>query len=221
MTESPRVHVGVIDSGYPECVVPQLVHARSFVGCATARDLVGHGSRVIAAIASHAPNVEFSVAQVFGEQLRTQGETVAQALRWMVELGVRLVNLSLGVRQDYTILRGACEWAQKQGCVVVASVPALGAQVYPGAYAGVVRVRGDARCGLGQYSALGLPTADFGACVLPPDSDRRYAGASMACAHVTGFVAQCYTEEGLQSRENMVSAMARRATFIGPEIRAV
>lgn len=214
------VRVGVVDSGWPPALQDRVLAAQSFVaGGGDAMDRLGHGARTLQAIAALAPEARFVVAQVFGDALRTDMGTVARAVDWMVGEGAALINLSLGVRQDYPALRAACERAVASGCLLVASTPARGEPVFPAAYPGAIRAMGDARCAPGQHSALLLPHADFGACVLPPDGDRAHAGASLGCAHLSGRVAALLAGGVVHTRESVWQALVDSAAFHGPERR--
>lgn len=214
------VRVGVVDSGWPLALQARVLAARSFVtGGGGAQDRIGHGTRTLQAMAAPAPETRFVVAQVFGHALRTDGATVARAVDWLAAQGVALINLSLGVWQDHAPLRAACERALAQGCLLIASTPARGEPVFPAAYPGVVRVMGDARCAPGQHSALLLPHADFGACVLPPDGDRAHAGASLGCAHLSGRVAALLAAGVACERRAVWQGLIDSAAFHGPERR--
>ena len=214
------VRVGVVDSGWPLALQDRVLAAQSFVaGGGDATDRIGHGARTLQAMTALAPEARFVVAQVFGDALRTDMGTVARAVDWLVEQGAALINLSLGVRQDYPALRAACERAVASGCLLVASTPARGEPVFPGAYPGAIRAMGDARCAPGQHSALLLPHADFGACVLPPDGDRAHAGASLGCAHLSGRVAALLAGGVARDRAAVWQALVDSAAFHGPERR--
>lgn len=215
------VRVGVVDSGWSPAWRDRVDVALSLVdGGDDAQDLVGHGTRTLQAIAGLAPAARFAVAKVFGTALRTDGATVAWAVDWLSDQGVALINLSLGVRQDHAPLRAACKRAQTRGILLVASTPARGEPVFPAAYPGVLRVMGDARCAAGQHSALLLPHADFGACVLPPDGDRSLAGASLGCAHLSGRVAALLAAGVAHERAEVWQALIDSAAFHGPERRS-
>lgn len=214
------VRVGVVDSGWPLALQDRVLAAQSFVaGGGDAMDRLGHGARTLQAMTALAPDARFVVAQVFGEALRTDMATVARAVDWLVKEGATVINLSLGVRQDYPALRAACERAVASGCLLVASTPARGDPVFPAAYPGAIRAMGDARCAPGQHSALLLPHADFGACVLPPDGDRAHAGASLGCAHLSGRVAALLAGGVARDRAAVWQALVDSAAFHGPERR--
>ena len=214
------VRVGVVDSGWPLALQDRVLAARSFVaGGGDAMDRIGHGTRTLQAMAALSPKARFVVAQVFGDALRTDMGTVARAVDWLVDEGVALINLSLGVQQDHAPLRAACERAVASGCLLVASTPARGEPVFPAAYPGAIRAMGDARCAPGQHSALLLPHADFGACVLPPDGDRANAGASLGCAHLSGRVAALLASGVAPTRDAVWQALVDSAAFHGPERR--
>jgi hypothetical protein len=215
------VRVGVVDSGWPLALQDRVLVARCFLaGGGDAQDRLGHGTRTLQAIATLAPQARFVVAQVFGEALRTDGATVARAVDWLVDEGATVINLSLGVRQDHPPLREACERAMARGCLLMASTPARGEPVFPAAYPGAIRAMGDARCAPGQHSALLLPNADFGACVLPPDGDRANAGASLGCAHLSGRVAALLSSGVARERAAVWQALVDSAAFHGPERRS-
>lgn len=214
------VRVGVVDSGWPLALQDRVPVARSFVtDGGDAMDRIGHGTRTLQAMAALASDARFVVAQVFGEALRTDMATVARAVDWLVDEGATVINLSLGVRQDYPPLREACERAMARGCLLIAATPARGEPVFPAAYPGAIRAMGDARCAPGQHSALLLPHADFGACVLPPDGHRANAGASLGCAHLSGRVAVLLADGVAQNRTAVWQALVHSAAFRGPERR--
>jgi hypothetical protein len=152
-------------------------------------------------------------AQVFDARQRTTPELVAAGLDWLRDEGARIVNMSFGLHHDRAVLRHAIVTAQAAGMILVASAPARGAMVYPGGYAGVIRVSGDARCGPDEISALGGDPADYGAC--PHDADGRLGGASFAAAHVTGLLASHLSKTGCEPR----ALLDRLARFHGRERR--
>ncbi len=138
------VPVAVIDSGvdarHPE-LAGKVIGARSFVGGSPRVDALGHGTFVagiIAAgvdngigIAGLAPSAQLLVAKVVtaGRSIPVAAE--AKAIRWAVENGARVINMSLGGLRDpldprrdsFSRLEAdAVAYAVRNGVVVVAAV---------------------------------------------------------------------------------------------------
>ena len=200
---SISVRIGVIDSGCAAVHAPQVAASAAFerIGSEVLQvpvemDVLNHGSRVADILLHCAPQAELVVAQVFRERLTTTASQVAAAIDWAVASGARLVNLSLGLREPRPELAEACARALAAGVVLCAAAPARGEPVYPAAFHGVLRVTGDARCAPAELADLGAGHADFGAHVRPLDGGLAGAGASMACAWLTGAVAQHFVAGG-------------------------
>lgn len=219
-----ELRVGVIDSGCSPDQAAGLLGARRFwlddgvlrEGEALA-DQLGHGTAVLARLRREASRVPVLMAQVFQQQGSTSALQVAAALLWLVEQGVSVVNLSLGLHQDRPVLRQACAEAQAAGVLLCASSPAQGMPVYPANYPGVIRITGDARCAAGQWSWLNSAQADFGGHMGGQGS----AGASMACAALTGRIAAMLRDQPQMDAQQVLDRLRRHAAFIGPERRGV
>jgi len=207
------VRVGLLDSGVAEPLATHVVAAATFTGEPLAPDRLGHGTTLAAILLHHAPQAALYNAQVFGERRVTAPKVVADGLHWLAEMGVQIVNMSFGLRDDRAVLRQTVAMAHAAGIILVAAAPARGDAVFPGAYPGVIRVTGDARCSLSEISVLGGTPADFGAFSRGPDG--KPGGASLATAHVTGLLVG-HLEAGL---ENPVGELERTARFLGRERR--
>jgi len=137
------VRVAVIDSGvdlgHPD-LEPRIALAKSFVG-GSAQDTRGHGTIVAGVIAAEldnatgiaglAPSAELLVAKVVSNAGTVAVEAEAKAIRWAVDHGARVVNISLGGLRDprnarrdtYSRLEeAAIAYAVRRGAVVVAAV---------------------------------------------------------------------------------------------------
>ncbi|MBV0933623.1 subtilisin-like serine protease QhpE [Marinobacterium weihaiense] len=218
------VRIGVVDSGHapnqPVVESAAFVLAEQQLWLAEAEpDALGHGSRIIEIIHQLAPEAEIVSAQVFQDRLTTTSAQVAAAIDWLLEQGVQIINLSLGLRQDRDSLRDACARALKRGVILCASSPARGEPVYPAAYPGVFRMTGDARCGRDQLSYLETEFADFGACVRPLDDSRGHSGASLGCAHLSAHLVRYLSETARPSLSGAREWLINRAAYQGPERR--
>ncbi len=216
----PELLIGVIDSGHSEEQAASVISGQRFCladdgldRLPLSVDLLGHGSVVCQAILSRAPDARLCVAQVFDERGVTSPLQIAAALHWLGEQGVRVINLSLGVRQDRPILREAVAELIEAGVLVCASSPARGEPVFPASYAGVIRVTGDARCSEGEWSWLDSPQADFGAAVTVGGR----SGASLGCAAFSGHLAALLVERPEMSNVQLIGVMRERAAFLGIE----
>jgi stage II sporulation protein D len=137
------VIVGVIDTGidlgHPD-LADNVLTAKSFVG-GSADDAIGHGTFVAGLIAAEVDNAEgvagmafparLLVAKVATEDGDIDASVEAKAIRWAVNRGARVVNLSIGgirdplhrVRDTFSQAEAdAVAYAHRKGAVVVASV---------------------------------------------------------------------------------------------------
>ena len=138
------VRVAVIDSGvdgsHPE-LAGKIFKAESFVGGSARVDEQGHGTFVAGVIAAEvdnasgiagmSPSAELLVAKVVDTDNLIDVEAEARAIRWAVQNGARVINLSIGGLRDprdpsqdaYSPLEAsAVGWAHGRGAVVVAAV---------------------------------------------------------------------------------------------------
>jgi len=110
-------------------------------------DSLGHGTAVASLVLARAPRCSLLSAQVFYATRPTTAQVIAAAIEWCIAEGARVVNLSLGLREDRRVLRESCLAAIARGVLLVASHPARGGATYPAAYPGMLAVSGDIRCG--------------------------------------------------------------------------
>ena len=143
-TLSP-VRVAIIDSGidggHPEFPRSRIWAARSWVGGSPLTDEEGHGTFVAGVIAATLNNNEGIAGMAFPAQLviakiahsdqSIEVRDEAEAIRWAVDMGARVINLSIGgLRDPFNPRRdtfsrleaNAINYAVKQGAVLVAAV---------------------------------------------------------------------------------------------------
>jgi hypothetical protein len=172
-------------------------------------DRLGHGTAAAAAIHEKAPAAELWAVKVFDRELATTVGTLARAIDWASERGMRLVNLSLGTPNEFRIpeLAPAVERAARRGSIIVSVHELDGVLWYPGSLPGVVGVVMDRqqprdavalveRAGRTVVRASPYPRPIPG---VPPE--RNLNGISFAVANATGVLARA-----LATRPDVTSA---------------
>lgn len=221
---TPELRIGLVDSGHAPAQGALVDGGRrfylleqGFAEDALIADPLGHGTAVLEAIHQRAPAARFHVAQVFDRRGVTSALQIAAAIDWLVAQQVRVINLSLGLRQDRSLLREACAAATARGVLLCASSPAQGEGVYPANYPGVVRVTGDARCDAQQWTWLDTQQADFAACVRGAGAGQ--SGASLGCAALTGHIARFLDARRDASNREITQWLQDNAHYRGRERR--
>jgi subtilisin family serine protease len=161
-------------------------------------DLYGHGTACAAIIRRAAPASRITSARVLGSRLSGKGEVFAAGLRWAIQQGARVVNLSLstGKSEMFGLFHEVADEASHAGVVLVCAMNNVMAPTFPSQFSSVISV---AACdGDDPFRLLANPSppADFGAPGLDLDiawldGGRIVAtGNSFAAPHVTGLVAR-------------------------------
>jgi hypothetical protein len=195
----------------------------------TMTDPSGHGTRIAQLFAAGDAPFELLLGQVF---LRgagpASGAAVAAAVDWAVAGRAELIHMSLGLGTDRAVLAAAVARAIASGCIIVASMPARGAVVYPAAYPEVIRATGDARCAPGELSRLG--PGFFGACPRwaaggSAHSDAGAFAGARAAARGGASVGAAWVTRHILGRSNpmsasaVVAALTASVRYMGPERR--
>lgn len=221
--QSPSaLRLGLIDTGV-EATHPALVGSRVVQrGFAGPARLGSHGTAVASLMVGQAtnfssgsPGAALFVADVYGGSPAAGSSTaLAEALAWMVESRVQVVNISL-VGPRNALVQAAVRQAEARGLVLVAAVgndgpaaPPLFPASYPGVI-GVAPVDGRGRvlpeAGRGPQVDFAAPGADMAAAG-PAGSWVIVRGASFASPLVAGLLAQ----SGLASLERSARDLGAR-----------
>jgi hypothetical protein len=194
------VRIAVIDSGValPHPHIGAISGGVSFDETGESsdyRDLLGHGTAVMAAIMEKAPGAEYLAVRIFHSALRTRIDFVLRAIEWSIAQRVDLINLSLGASNPGHAERFAplIARAAEAGTLLISAAHTL-----PGSLAGVLAVSLDPDCPRDEYrcipsasqmsvefAASGYPRPIPG---IPPE--RNLNGISFAVANMTGFAAR-------------------------------
>ena len=212
-------HVGIIDSGYgagnTQPAAKQWRAECSFTPAGDMKDRCGHGSAILNIVSQ--AQVEFSIAKVFEESLICPVERVCDAIEWLVNQGVDLINMSFGMPSASPRLASSVASAVASGVICIAAAPAQGTPVYPSSLPSVIRATGDARCGPHQISWLDSQQADVGG--YPGNPATGIAGASVGCAHVSAFASRFLAQGLAKDAQEVLSRFKEAAAWHGPEIR--
>ncbi|MEN3304671.1 MAG: hypothetical protein V7603_873 [Micromonosporaceae bacterium] len=232
-----------VDAGHAD-LTGQVLPGADFVDGSTdgRKDFVGHGTTVAGLIAGReraggvmgmAPRAKILPVRVLDRENRyADAATVARGLRWAVDHGARVVNLSLGGTGRSLSLANAIEYAYEHDVVIVACTGNLAAgggnEVwYPAREAGVLAVsgltqsrsRGSTHLSLwpgaltGPTTVLTAPAVDLlGA---KPGGYWRVQGTSFAAPLVSGAAALVRAHWPRMSAANVINRLIRTAQDLG------
>jgi subtilisin family serine protease len=161
-------------------------------------DLVGHGTACAAIIKSIAPDVEIYSVRVLGETLKGKGAAFHAGIRWALDAGMRVLNMSLSTKSDqwFGPLHELADEAYFTNVVMVCAANNVPGPTYPSQYASVVSVAARAGDDPMALAYNPRPPVEFGARgvdveVAWLDGETIVAtGNSFATPHVAGMVAR-------------------------------
>jgi subtilisin len=161
-------------------------------------DAFGHGTACAGIIRQAAPEAELYSVRVLGPTLKGTGVAFAAGLRWAIEQGMQVCNLSLSTRSrdHFATLHELADAAYFARVMLVGAVNNVEAPSYPTEYATVFSVA--ARAGTDPFSFAynPAPPVEFGAPGLDVDvawregRTMRVTGNSFGAAHISGLVAR-------------------------------
>jgi type VII secretion-associated serine protease mycosin len=236
------VTVAVVDSGVDskqaDLAGQVIVPGRDFVmpGGDGTYDPAGHGTSVATLIAGRsddagveglAPGVKILPVRVLNEERKYDDPlVVAQGIRFAVEYGAKVINLSLGGATESDAIRAAIEYAFAHDVVVVACTGNVGAfadgdQVwYPAREPGVIAVAGMDKDTLwagsvtGPQTVLTAPAAGLQA-PIPGGGYGRVYGTSFAAPLVSATAALVRAKSPGLRAGDVVNRLITTATDLG------
>jgi subtilisin family serine protease len=161
-------------------------------------DLYGHGTACAGIIRSLAPDCELYSIRVLGQALTGRGNTFTAGLRWAIENGMDVCNLSLGTtkRDFFAMLHELADLAYFRGSILVTAANNAPIPSFPSVYSSVIAVAAHDEGGRDCYYYNPEPPVEFGA----PGTNVRVAwrdgdwltttGNSFAAPYMTGLVAK-------------------------------
>jgi subtilisin len=170
------------------------------INTAPHEDVFGHGTACAGVVHRIAPEAELYSVRVLGAGLVGRARSFAEGLRWTVENGMHVVNLSLGttIRDYFYLLYELVDQAYYRGTVLVTAANNMRVPSAPSLYASVVSVacyHGASDDDVLNFWCNPSPPVEFGA----PGINVRVGwlggsyitatGNSFAAPHITGLVA--------------------------------
>jgi subtilisin family serine protease len=105
-------------------------------------DLCGHGTACAGVVRSLAPEAELHSVRVLGEGFTGTGAVLVAGLKWAIEQGYDVINMSLSTtkRQFSEVLRELTDTAYFNRTIVVASAHNMPVESYPWRFSSVISV---------------------------------------------------------------------------------
>jgi subtilisin len=161
-------------------------------------DLFGHGTACAGIIRSLAPEAELFSVRVLGARLTGKGMVFAAGLRWAIDHGMQVVNLSLSTgRRDYfAVFHELVDEAYFANVMLVCAVNNVTGPTYPSQYASVFSVAANEATDPERFDYNPAPPVEFGAPGIDVEvpwlggSSIRATGNSFAAPHIAGLVAR-------------------------------
>jgi subtilisin family serine protease len=159
-------------------------------------DAYGHGTACAGIIRSFAPECELYSVRVLGAALSTRGMVFIAGLRWAIDHGMNVCNLSLGTtrREYFAALHELADLASFRNIMIVTAANNMPVPSFPSVYASVISVASHGEDDPDVYYYNPLPPVEFGARgidVVVPWSGGGWitaTGNSFAAPHITGMV---------------------------------
>jgi subtilisin len=160
-------------------------------------DLFGHGTACAAVIRGLAPECEIYSVRVLGRRLTGKGLVFAAGLRWAIDAGMDVVNLSLSTsrREHYALFHELADDAYFRRVLLVCAVNNSPAESYPSLYSSVCSVAARPEAGEG-FSYNPAPPVEFGAAGVDVDvawldgGSVTATGNSFAAPVIAGYAAR-------------------------------
>ncbi len=198
-------------------------------------DDAGHGTHVAGIIAAQnntvgvlgvAPEVKIMPVKVLDFSGMGYDSTVASGIRYAVDNGANIINLSLGSSAPSTTMQSAVDYATANNVLVVAAAGNSGSFTkpsYPAAYAEVISVAASNSDGVREYysNAGKIDVIAPGGAILsttPGNTYTRYSGTSMAAPFVSGVAALISQKQSLTNGRAIRQVLQTTATDFGLQV---
>jgi subtilisin family serine protease len=188
-----------------------------------ARDLFGHGTACAGIVRKLAPDCEIHSVRVLGGDLTGGGSVLVHGLRWAIEQGFEVINLSLSTTRSKFAqqLRELADLAYFRGSVLVASAHNMPVESYPWRFSGVLSVGSHEGLDPFEYYANPHPPVEFAAPGVDLElawldgSTIRATGNSFATPHIAGIAALVLSKHPGMRPFELTAALRAAGTNVG------
>ncbi|NNE43887.1 MAG: S8 family serine peptidase, partial [Gemmatimonadetes bacterium] len=158
----------------------------------------GHGTHVAGIVHAVAPGAMLLPVRVLDDEGMGSSFDVARGIRWAVDQGAQVINLSLGMSAKPEVVKEAIEYAEDAGVFVAASAGNFGQHVhshYPAKFSDVVGVAAtdatDMKAGFSSFGSLVSVSAPGDAILstYPGGLHAVWSGTSFATPMISGGAA--------------------------------
>lgn len=182
-------------------------------------DRYGHGTACAGIIRRAAPDASIYSVRVLGPTLKGTGAAFAAGLRWALDNGMHVCNLSLSTRsRDYfDVLHELADEAYFKGVLLVSAINNVDAPSYPSQYSSVFSVAARAGDDPFSFAYNPSPPVEFGAPGLDVEvawaggKRMKVTGNSFAAAHITGLVTRVLSKHPALTPFQMKTILAATA----------
>jgi subtilisin family serine protease len=152
-------------------------------------DLFGHGTACAGLIRALAPECELFSVRVLGRKLTGKGLVLAAGIRWAIDNGMHVVNLSLSTKSAdlFGPLHELVDEAYFRGVLLVSAVNNSPMPSYPSLYSSVISVAARPHDGPQRFAYNPSPPVEFGAAGI--DVDVAWLDGSVITATGNSFAA--------------------------------
>ena len=167
----------------------------------TEGDVVGHGTACASVVRRVAPDCELHSVRVLGAGNKGSGDVMFAGLRWAVEQGYQVINMSLSTtkKRFVEMLHEIADSAYFQRTILVASAHNMPVESYPWRFSSVISVGSHEGDALTWYANPSPPVEFFARGV---DVDVAWAGGgtmrctgnSFAAPHIAGVCALMFSK---------------------------
>ncbi|HET7481823.1 MAG TPA: S8 family serine peptidase, partial [Actinomycetota bacterium] len=161
-------------------------------------DVFGHGTACAGIIRKAAPECEIYSIRVLGALLTAKGSVFAAGLKWAVDNGIQVANMSLSTkkRDFFALFHELVDQAYFKNVMLVSAINNVLAPSYPSEYSSVFSVAAHEGTDPFEFYYNPSPPVEFGAPGIDIEvpwirkTTIRSTGNSFAAPHIAGLIAR-------------------------------